>query len=167
MKKLMFLVFAIALFAFVTPVNASKPDGPNTNAGPDQKATGSVMWLSKDGTITRWGEFDAHAVQGDRPAKGNFSYWDSKGNTFEVAVDTMDYIGGNEACFSGVTYNATGDYSGFNNVRRYWYVVDGGEPQDDEIIGNWKGYGSNSCDDLMSKSPLRVMSGNIQVHTFE
>lgn len=151
MKKLGILLAGVALMLSVSVVLAKN--------GPADMATGSVMWESLD--VTRYLDFDAHDAIGNQPVKGMAYYWDENGNAFDVTV-TGFWISGDEACFWGPTSNATGQYASKNGQTRYWYVVDGGEPQEDIIRGNW---GDGLCGSL-STAPFDVVTGNLQVHNF-
>ena len=70
-------------------------------------------------------------------------------------------IEGDHACLWGETVNATGSFSNRNEQTRYWYVRDGGEPEEDMIRGQWNDPGI--CQD----PPFEVVSGNLQVQTNE
>ena len=155
MRKIVFILFSFVFtFVFVAGVSAVSENAK----GPVDKATGEVMWESLG--VTRWAEFNAHASNDFKDVKGWFSYWDSNGDTFDVNITHVN-IEGDHACLWGETVNATGSFSNRNEQTRYWYVRDGGEPEEDMIRGQWNDPGI--CQD----PPFEVVSGNLQVQTNE
>lgn len=163
MKKIAYSMVALAILLTAASGVSAKSDKAK---GPVDKATGSVMWESGAANVIRHLDFNAHELDEDtNEAKGMAHYMDENGNTFDVNVEGA-MIDGDHACFWGETTEATGAFESRVGQTRYWYVVDGGEPEDDAIRGRW----SSSTNEVrvcrgLSISPFDVLEGNLQVHT--
>lgn len=154
MKKLLVLVFAIALCLGVLCVGASadiqptKPtDGDGTAAAPYKIGTAAELyWFAE--TVNE-GDYDAHAVLTDNITintgvlktdgslnNGSFAQWTPIGDDSNAYTGTFD---GNDKTISGLYYSASGDYVGL-----FGYVSRGGQVENVSVVDSYIGVTTTS-----------------------
>ena len=143
MKKLLVLVFAIALCLGVLCLGASaadggtpeKPDGDGTAENPYQIGSAAELyWFAK--TVNE-GDYDAHAVLTDDitinengTLNGTPTYtWTPIGDYINAYTGTFD---GQNHTISGLYYNGSGDYAGL-----FGRVDSGGRVQNVNVVDSY------------------------------
>ena len=143
MKKLLVLVFAMALCLGVLCVGASaadggtpeKPDGDGTAENPYQIGSAAELyWFAK--TVNE-GDYDAHAVLTDDitinengTLNGTPTYtWTPIGDYINAYTGTFD---GQNHTISGLYYNGSGDYAGL-----FGRVDSGGRVQNVNVVDSY------------------------------
>jgi hypothetical protein len=161
------LLIAVAVLALTLPVQA-KPD----NAGPAEKATGSISIYEPWDGGHREVSFNAHEAKGNRPAKGEMTdlVYDPDGNlrrTFEYDVQYVN-VEAPYAYFGALcTYDSEGAKAG---DWLYVRVLDGGTPG---TAGDFIGWGWGSETQVMDWVAngstgtwwRDAIAGNLVVHT--
>ncbi|MFH1313682.1 MAG: hypothetical protein ABIJ00_10730 [Candidatus Eisenbacteria bacterium] len=137
-------------------------------AGPPPKVTGGVEFTRMEdiGEVTAKAEFEAHAEQDGRPAKGMFKYSDSMGREARIDVDCV-YIRLCECCccatFSGPVVKT--------NMREWegqWVQVwtrDGGSSgAENDLIGATLYSYDPGCHASQPPEWWEVIHGNLVIH---
>lgn len=160
MRKLFAIAVAAALLVGVTVV----PILARGKAA--EKATGSVeLDIVPPDSDTRHASFNAHEAIGNRPAKGKFSWTQTRpGVTYWFLVDIENVlVDGNEARFDGVVVAANDVTSYRIGQQLFVHVVDNATPGagGDELDCHWVIDG-----EVKPTYYYNVIAGNLVVHTY-